>query len=80
MVAVGLDLGVSYAKVAFFKAGKIHICQDEVGNQTIPSFVSFNDRTKIVGEAARLQTGTNSANTVYDVKRMIGKYFDEPTC
>ncbi|KAL8690342.1 MAG: hypothetical protein Q9224_004426, partial [Gallowayella concinna] len=57
----------------------IVIVANEQGSLTTPSFVSFTDDERLIGESAKNQAAMNPANTVFDVKRLIGRRFDDPT-
>lgn len=52
---------------------------NEQGSFTTPSFVSFTPEERLIGEAAKNQAAMNPTNTVFDVKRLIGRRFDDPT-
>lgn len=52
---------------------------NEQGSFTTPSFVSFTSEERLIGEAAKNQAAMNPTNTVFDVKRLIGRRFDDPT-
>ena len=64
--------------VAVWKDGKVDIIASESGNRTVPSYVSFTDEERIIGEAAKSMSSTNPRNTVFDAKRLIGRTFDDP--
>ncbi|KEF63385.1 heat shock protein SSB1 [Exophiala aquamarina CBS 119918] len=57
----------------------IDLVANEQGSFTTPSFVSFTDEERLIGEAAKNQAAMNPANTVFDIKRLIGRRFDDPT-
>lgn len=76
---VGIDLGTTYCCISAFNNGKITIFDDELGNKTLASYVSFTDKDFLVGQSAKNLAPINGANTVYDVKRIIGRDFNDPS-
>ena len=74
--ALGINLGLTYSSVAILKDGKPEIIPNEFGDKTTPSVVSFTKNERLVGYAAK-NSLKHSKNTVYDVKRLIGRDYNE---
>jgi len=74
---IGIDLATCMSMVAVWKNNKVEIISSESGNRTVPSYVSFTNEERIVGEAAKSMSATNPKNTVFDAKRLIGRTFDD---
>jgi len=75
---IGIDLGTTNSAMAVMQAGKPEIIANSEGNRTTPSVVAVNkNKERLVGQVARRQQVTNPKNTVYEVKRLIGRNFND---
>lgn len=77
--AIGIDLGVSNSCVAVMRSNDVYIIPNDMGNRITPSYVAFNNCDRLVGDAARDQLTLNPMNTIFDIKRLMGKRFDDPS-
>ena len=77
-LAIGVDLGTTYSCVAVFTNDRVEIIPNENGNRITPSSVAFTAAgERLVGDAAKDQATANPTNTIFDVKRLIGRSYGE---
>ncbi|KAK8120112.1 hsp70-like protein [Apiospora kogelbergensis] len=74
---IGIDLGTTYSCVGVMQKGKVEILVNDQGNRITPSYVAFTEEERLVGDAAKQQAAGNPYNTIFDVKRFIGRKFEE---
>ena len=74
---IGIDLGTTNSCVAVMEGGKARVLENSEGERTTPSIIAYIDDEVIVGAPAKRQAVTNPANTLYAIKRLIGRKFDE---
>src|SRR5256884_5886998 len=76
---IGIDLGTTNSCVAIMEGGKPKVIENSEGARTTPSIVAYTEDGEIlVGAPAKRQAVTNAKNTVYAVKRLIGRKYDDP--
>jgi len=75
---IGIDLGTTYSCVAVWRNGEVEVLTNAEGERTTPSWVSFDsDGNRLVGDPAMRQAAMNPKNTLFNIKRIIGRQFEE---
>jgi len=76
---IGIDLGTTNSCVAIMEGGEAKVLENAEGTRTTPSMVAFTDSgERLVGQPAKRQAVTNPADTLYAIKRLIGRRYDDP--
>src|SRR5580698_344490 len=75
---IGIDLGTTNSCMAVMEGGEPAVLENSEGKRTTPSVVAFTKTgERLIGDAAKRQAVTNSRNTIYSIKRFMGRKFDE---
>jgi molecular chaperone DnaK len=74
---IGIDLGTTNSCVAIMDGAQPRVIENSEGARTTPSIVAFTESERLVGQPAKRQAVTNPANTIFAVKRLIGRRFDD---
>ncbi len=76
---IGIDLGTTNSCVAIMEGSQAKVLENAEGARTTPSVVAFTENDKLIGQPAKRQAVTNPENTIFAVKRLIGRNFEDPT-
>ena len=79
MTCIGIDLGTGNSCVAIMENGTARVVENAEGARTTPSIVAWTDKEKLVGQSAKRQAVTNPLNTVFEIKRLMGRRFEDAT-
>ncbi|MGR3745473.1 MAG: Hsp70 family protein, partial [Pseudooceanicola nanhaiensis] len=74
---IGIDLGTTNSCVAIMDGSQPKVIENSEGARTTPSIVAFTEEERLVGQSAKRQAVTNASNTIFGVKRLIGRRFDD---
>ncbi|MEM9778871.1 MAG: Hsp70 family protein, partial [Pseudomonadota bacterium] len=75
---IGIDLGTTNSCVAIMDGSQPKVVENSEGARTTPSIVAFTDDERLVGQSAKRQAVTNPSNTLFAIKRLIGRRTDDP--
>ncbi|KAL7712775.1 Heat shock protein 70 family [Entamoeba marina] len=74
---IGIDLGTTFSAVGIYRENGVEIISNDQGNRVTPSVVAFTEKDILVGEAARNQITENPKNTIFEIKRLIGRTYED---
>ena len=79
LTSFGIDLGTTYSCTGIYSGGRVEIIANDQGSRVMPSWVAFtDDGERLIGDSAKNQASGNVLNTLFDVKRIIGRKFNDP--
>lgn len=76
---IGIDLGTTFSCVAIMKDTGVEVIPNDQGNRITPSYVSFTESGRLLGDAAKNAAADKPSQTIYDIKRLIGRRFEDAT-
>ena len=74
---IGIDLGTTNSCVAIMEGGSAQVIENAEGSRTTPSIIAYADNEVLIGQSAKRQAVTNPKNTLFAIKRLIGRRFEE---
>ena len=75
---IGIDLGTTNSCVAIMEGSQVKVIHSPEGRNVVPSVVAFTDNERLVGDGAKRQAVTNPENTLFAIKRLVGRNFNDP--
>lgn len=75
---IGIDLGTTNICISYVVNGKVKVLRNEEGYETTPSHIVFEENNVLIGNVAKTEAGISTENVVYDIKRMMGRSFEDP--
>lgn len=78
MATIGIDLGTTNSCVAIYKNSRVEIIANEIGSRTTPSCIAFTETERLIGNPAKNQATMNPERTIFDIKRFMGKKYNDP--
>jgi molecular chaperone DnaK len=76
---IGIDLGTTNSCIAILEGSEVRVVENSEGARTTPSMIAFSDNgERLVGQSAKRQAVTNPTNTLYAIKRLMGRRYDDP--
>jgi len=77
-VCIGVDCATTYSVVAIYRNGGTEVIANDQGNRSTPSVVAFTENERLIGEPAKNQAAMNPQNTIYEIKRLMGRKWNDP--
>ena len=74
---LGIDFGNTYIRIVVYMNGSLNVIPNELGSYATPNIITFTDKEILIGEAAKKQVSLNPKNTIYNLKRLIGRKFTD---
>ncbi|KAJ3680814.1 hypothetical protein LUZ60_015303 [Juncus effusus] len=77
--SIGIDFGTAYSCVGVWINQHVEIVSNEQGSRITPSCIAFNENERLIGDLATHQSSMNPTNTIFDIKRLIGRHYSDPS-